>query len=253
MLVGIIAGLLAFGFGKLFGEPQIERAIAFEEQTAAGHQAPVDKKDSHGQHSHGAAASQVQADEPEIVSRSVQSNAGFLTAAVIYSAAVGGLFSLVFAFAYGRVGPLGPRATAALLAAAAFLTIAIVPALKYPPNPPAVGDPDTIGYRTLLFYLILAISIAALTLAVVLRRRIVAVHGAWNASLIAGGFFVAVIAICLFVMPDFNETPDNFPANVLWRFRIASLGTQAVIWATIGLLFGALTERSLANRNVRGL
>jgi Probable cobalt transporter subunit (CbtA) len=32
MLVGVFAGLLAFGFAKIFGEPQFDRAIAFEEQ-----------------------------------------------------------------------------------------------------------------------------------------------------------------------------------------------------------------------------
>jgi hypothetical protein len=32
MLVGVLAGLLAFGFARIFGEPQVDRAIAFEEQ-----------------------------------------------------------------------------------------------------------------------------------------------------------------------------------------------------------------------------
>jgi Probable cobalt transporter subunit (CbtA) len=30
MLVGLVAGLLVFGFGKVFGEPQVDRAIGFE-------------------------------------------------------------------------------------------------------------------------------------------------------------------------------------------------------------------------------
>jgi predicted cobalt transporter CbtA len=45
-------------------------------------------------------------------------------------------------------------------------------------------------------------------------------------------------------MPTVNETPVDFPAAVLWQFRLASLGTQAVLWATLGLLFGWLTDRS---------
>ncbi len=31
MLVGLLAGILAFGFAKVFGEPQIDKAIAFED------------------------------------------------------------------------------------------------------------------------------------------------------------------------------------------------------------------------------
>jgi hypothetical protein len=38
--------------------------------------------------------------------------------------------------------------------------------------------------------------------------------------------------------------PDQFPAAVLWNFRIASIGAQLIMWATFGLLFGALTERA---------
>lgn len=252
MLVGILAGLLAFGFGKLFGEPQIDRAIAFEQQldktkAEAREPAPADSmKSTHM--AHGIVKSKAEATELELVSRAVQSTVGFLTGVVVYSTAFGGLFSLVFAFAYGRVGSLGPRAMAALLAAAGLLVIVIVPALKYPPNPPAIGDPDTIGYRTVLFFGMLMISIAALSIAVMLGRRLVARYGAWNASFMAAGVFILIVAICQLVMPDINEVPENFPATVLWHFRVASLGTQIVMWITIGLLFGALTERSLVNR-----
>ena len=37
--------------------------------------------------------------------------------------------------------------------------------------------------------------------------------------------------------------PAAFPATALWRFRLASVGVQAVLWATLGIGFGALTER----------
>jgi hypothetical protein len=47
-------------------------------------------------------------------------------------------------------------------------------------------------------------------------------------------------------LPAINEVPDQFSAAVLWRFRVASLGIHAVLWTTIGLLFGALTERAMA-------
>src|SRR5437764_909537 len=52
-------------------------------------------------------------------------------------------------------------------------------------------------------------------------------------------------------LPAVNEVPKDFPAVVLWRFRLASLGTQAVLWAALGLVFGALTERSLATAERR--
>ena len=145
---------------------------------------------------------------------------------------------------YGRVGRLGPRATAALLALGGFVAVVLVPGLKYPANPPSVGNPETIGLRTQLFFVMLLISVAALVLAAVLARRLSARYGTWNATLIAGAVFVVVIGIVQYALPEINEVPEQFSAVVLWRFRLASLGIQVVLWTTIGLLFGALTERS---------
>jgi hypothetical protein len=72
--------------------------------------------------------------------------------------------------------------------------------------------------------------------------------GTWNAAIIAGGAFIVAIAIVQLALPEINEVPKAFSAVVLWRFRVASLGIQAVLWTTIGLLFGALTERGAARR-----
>jgi hypothetical protein len=54
-----------------------------------------------------------------------------------------------------------------------------------------------------------------------------------------------VVAVAGWLLPAVDEVPADFPATVLWRFRLASAGMQAVLWATFGLLFGALCERRL--------
>jgi len=245
MLVGAVAGFLAFGFARAFGEPEIDRAISFEEMTKAAphaHGGPMAPGDAHA-HSHAQASTE--AAEPELVSRATQSGIGLATGVLVYGAAVGGLFALAFAFVYGRVGRLGPRTTAALLALGAYVAVVLVPNIKYPANPPAIGQAETIGSRTALFFLMILISIAALALAVVLARRLSAQFGAWNAAILAGAAFIVVIAIAQYGLPAVNEVPDNFSAVVLWRFRAASLGIHAVMWTAIGLLFGLLTEHSL--------
>ena len=189
--------------------------------------------------------------EEELVSRGVQSTIGLFTGVVVFGTALGGLFALVFAFAYGRVGRLGPQAVAALLAAGGFLGMVLVPALKYPPNPPAVGAPETIAYRTEVYFLMVVLSVAALVLAVSIGRQLAARYGTWNAALAGAAVFLVVIVIAQLLLPTINEVPAQFPADVLWSFRITSLGMQAVLWTTIGLGFGMLTERSLMPR--RGL
>lgn len=242
MLAGIIAGLLAFGFARVFGEPQVERAIAFEALSAQGaHSHGADA--AQAGHSHGAADA-----EEELVSREVQRTIGLLTGVIVYAAGLGGLFALVFAFAYGRIGDLDPRSLAALLAIAAFLAVYLVPALKYPANPPAVGQPETIGDRTGLYFFVVAYAIAALAFVVSIGRHLASRLGRWNGWLAASAAFIVIIAIGQALLPDINEVPADFPAVVLWRFRVASLGTQLVLWAGIGLIFGFLAERILVGR-----
>ncbi|WP_225771089.1 CbtA family protein [Inquilinus sp. Marseille-Q2685] len=240
MLVGVLAGLLAFGFARIFGEPQVDRAIALEGTLGHSH--------DHGDHDHAAAPAGGEAEEPDLVSRETQAGLGLLIGAVVYGAAIGGLFALAFAFTYGRVGRLDARATAALLALGAFLALVVVPGLKYPANPPAVGNPDTIGERTALFFLMLAISVAALVLAVRLALGLARRHGGWSAGLIGGAVYIAIIAVVQIALPVVNDVPEGFPADLLWDFRIASLGMHAVLWTTIGLGFGVLAERALARR-----
>jgi hypothetical protein len=222
MLAGIAAGLLTFGFAKLVGEPPVDQAISFEQKLdAAKGEAP----------------------EPELVSRHTQAGIGLLTGVVTYGAALGGLFALTFAYAHGRVGRIASRPLAAWLALAAFVALVIVPNIKYPANPPSIGDPETIGYRTGLFFLMIAISIASMAFSLNVRRHLSAKLGQWNASIAAGLIFVAIIAAVQLALPAINEVPATFPAVVLWKFRVAAIGMQAIMWTTIGLLFGASVER----------
>jgi hypothetical protein len=162
--------------------------------------------------------------------------------------ALGGVFALLFAWAYGRIGPLGARATAALLALGAFGTVTLVPFTKYPANPPGVGNPDTIDRRTVLFVAMICISLLALVAGARIRRQLLGRLGAWNAAIVAGLAFVAVVAVAELVLPAVHETPPGFPADVLYRFRLASLGINAVLWTAIGLGFGLLAERLLTAR-----
>jgi predicted cobalt transporter CbtA len=239
MLVGIVAGLLSFGFLKIYGEPQVDRAIAFETQ--------MDEAKAAAEKAKGMAKGMAMSDEePELVSRPVQAGIGLFTAVVVYSAAFGGLFGLAFAFAYGRVpGRLSPQSLSALLAAAGFVAIYLVPNLKYPANPPSVGDPETINMRTALYFIMIAISLAAMVGSAALKGLLVARFGRWNANLTMAACYIVIVVIAGLLLPVVNEVPEEFPAVVLWKFRIASLGAQVIMWATLGLLFGALTERAV--------
>jgi len=240
MLVGLVAALLSFGFLKLAGEPSVDHSIAFEKaMDAAKARAEAKEAAAKGQ------PAPTEEDEPALVSRPVQAGIGLLTGVVVYSTAFGGLFALVFALAYGRMADLGPRATSAVLAAVGFIAVYLMPMLKYPANPPSVGLPETIGMRTSLYFAMILISLAAMIAAGMLRNRLKPRFGVWNSALIAAGAYIVVMAVVAFALPEVNEVPQDFPATVLWQFRIASLGGQVILWATLGLLFGVAAERLL--------
>ena len=230
MLVGLAAGVLAFAFAFVFGEPQVQHAIDFEDYLARLHHEPA---------------------EAELVSRGVQRTLGLLTGTVVMGIALGGLFSLVFAWAYGRIGAMSPRLTAAVLALGAYLTVTVVPFTKYPANPPTIGNPATIDKRTILFLTMIAIAILAAVAAARLRRELLGRLGAWNAALVAVAAFVVAIAAAELILPAVHETPEGFPADVLYRFRLASLGINLTLWTTIGLGFGAAAQRLLVGSESR--
>jgi hypothetical protein len=225
MIVGAVAGVAAFAFASIFGEPQVQHAIDFEDQLVRLHHEPAG---------------------PEVVSRGVQRTLGLLTGTVTMGVALGGLFALVFAWGYGRLGAAGARATAALLAVAAFVSITLVPFTKYPANPPTVGSADTIDRRTVLFVAMIAVSVLAAVASARVRRQALPALGAWNAAIVACAAFVVVVAGAELVLPAVHETPPGFPADVLYRFRLAALGTSAALWLTMGLGFGWAAERLLA-------
>ena len=228
MLVGVLAALLSTLFARTFAEPHVDRAIAFEAM--------------HGAHASGHDPGRRIAEGPELVGRDTQKGAGLLTAMTLYGAAVGGIFALVFAYGYGRWARIGPRSFALLLAMAAFILIVLVPALKYPPTPPAVGKHETVGLRTAAYFAMIALSIGMAVVAMNIRGALPNM-GAFNASLCGAAAFVAGIALGQWALPAIDEVPADFPASLLWGFRIAALGVQAVLWATIGVGFGALADR----------
>jgi predicted cobalt transporter CbtA len=225
--------VLAFAFAWLFGEAEVDRAIAFERAREAASFASGSPAD------------------PELVSRGVQSTVGLLAATCLYGLALGGLFALAFAAAYGRVGRIGPRATATALALVGYAVLFLVPFLKYPANPPGAGDHETVARRTELYLAMIAVSLLAAVAAYRLGRGLARRHGARDAALAAVGLYLVAVALAAAILPGVHEVPRGFPPEVLWRFRLASLGTQAVLWAALGLGFGLLAERLLAAQPAR--
>lgn len=223
VLVGIVAGLTSALLLTATGEPLVRAAIAIEEARNAG-----------------PAAGRATPGEPELVSREVQSGVGLFAALGLSGAAFGLLFALAF---WGlRTGRPDPFRRALVAGALLFGSLSVAPWLKYPPNPPAVGNPDTIDRRQALYVSLIALSLAlglaGTALAGRLRRwpeprRVAAV------TLALGIPFALALAL-LPPAPDAVEVP----ATLIWRFRLASLGGNAVLWTVLTLGVGLLAAEA---------
>ncbi|WP_073250067.1 CbtA family protein [Cryptosporangium aurantiacum] len=230
MVSGLIAAVFAFLVAYLVGEGPVGSAIDLESAASAAAGIPA---------------------EPDQVSRTVQSTLGLAVAVAIYGAAIGGLFAIAYAFALGRLGRLSERATALVVAAGGFLTVFLLPFLKYPANPPAVGSAETIGRRTGLYLLMMLISVLAGIGAAILARQLEPRLGSWNGTIAAIVIAGLVVLGAAWVMPNINEVGREFPAATLWSFRMASIEIQFVLWSVLGIAFSALTARAAAPRRVR--
>lgn len=234
LLAGLIAGLLAGAVAYTLGEPHVEAAIALEESTpsdTAGH----GHDDATSAHSHS------DTDEP-LVSRDEQ-RAGLILATALGGLAVGALFGVAAHF-LRRFATMPGARFALALAGAGWLAVEAVPFFTYPANPPAVGDPETIDERTLLWLAALTLGLVAVAAAGCVAKALAA-HRYWSLRLTAAtAAFLAIVEIGYLVMPNVDEVGDDFPATLLWQFRVSSLATQATLWLALGLTFAFLTERA---------
>ena len=237
LAAGLVAGLLAGAFAFVFGEPRVQDAIEIED-AASAHASVSPPPVGHislGHISDG------------IVDRDEQ-RGGLFLATALYGIAIGGLFAVGFALLRGRGADRTDWQLSTRLAAALFVAVALVPFIKYPANPPAVGDPETIGARTEYYLILLAGSLLALLAAARVVWAIRDNAQPWVRPLLGAGTFIALAGGLALALPGVQEIPHDFPAPLIWEFRLSSLGTQAVLWAALGVGFGIASHRASGRR-----
>lgn len=230
LVVGVCAGLLAGVFAFVFGEPRVQDAIDIENAASAHASVGLLPLAHIGDW---------------VVSRGEQ-RGGLFLATALYGIAAGGLFAIAFAALRGRGSQRTDWELSTRLAAAIFVAIVLVPWLKYPPNPPAVGDPDTIGDRTSYYVVLLVGSALAMLAAARVVWSLKPDAPPWARPLAGAGTFVAVAGGLALALPGIQEVPKDFPAPLIWEFRLSSLGTQAVLWAAMGIGYGIAMYRAQA-------
>ena len=231
-LAGLIAGAITAGFHTLLLEPLIERAIELEEQASrlpgqAGHEPLIDRPTQRW---------------------------GLVLGFLVYGALWGLLFGLVAYFAQ----TLWPAAWTAYrfglsLALLVGWSVAVLPFLKYPANPPGVGETETIAYRQWLYFGFLGLSAVGTALAVGIYRWLTRSASSGPAgrlpAALAVTVYVILVIIVYLVMPA-NPDPVEMPTGLVWPFRVVAFLGLFLFWAVLGGAFVWLLREAPAPASV---
>ena len=218
---GVIAGIILAFLNLGIVEPTIDKAIALE----------VQKQVSSGEN----------VNMSELIDYRYWQKAGAFAGGAIYGAGLASLFGVVFVFARSKLPGKNNKQKAILLAGIMWLVLFLMVALKYPANPPAVGDPETIYYRETLYVGYILISgLAALGMAVIwIRTRM-------NSKKIIIQLMYAAIMITAYVVMPSNPDKIEISMDLIQTFRILTAITIGVFWGILGIIFGSLWDKFLS-------
>jgi predicted cobalt transporter CbtA len=225
LLSGAIAGTVLGAINQALVEPYIDRAISIETQNAIKEGEVIDPV--------------------ELQNYRLWQKGGEIAAGTILGMSFGALLGVVFVYSRSLLLPQSNSniRKALVLAGIMWFVLFLIPALKYPANPPAVGDPETIYYREGLYIGLLAISgFSALGLALLYRKLSSRTPNNKNRIIIVPLIYAAIIVGAILILPP-NPDKISAPMDLVQGFRIASAFTMSIFWGLLGLILGALWDR----------
>jgi predicted cobalt transporter CbtA len=236
LAAGLAAGLLAALFAFVVAEPVMDRAIALEDSRAAAAAHDATHAPGDTPHSH--------ADDPP-VSRDTQRRVGAPLGFVLIGAALGTLFGLLYGVARRRSPRLEPWPDAVAVGGSMFAGLQLVPFVVYPASPPGAGDANSVSDRTSHYLAAVVLGLSAVVGAWLLVRALA--RRGWSQPrrhVATAAAFVVLVGAGYAVLPA--AEPADVPADLLWDFRLAALGTQLVLWSALVAVFGLLSDRAAA-------
>jgi len=219
LVSGAIAGTILGLVNQIIVEPYIDQAIAIEVQNeiSSGHIV----------------------DSNELAQYRLWQKGGEIVAGATLGIAISALFGIVFVYARKSLPGSNNKKKGLILAGIMFFVIFLIPAFKYPANPPAVGDPETIGYRESLYITMLVISgFSALGLAFLYRT----LKEIKSKKMIIPVIYAIIIALAYVLLPP-NPDKVTISSSFLINFRIVSALTMGIFWCLLGIIFGSFWDK----------
>jgi predicted cobalt transporter CbtA len=228
LLAGAITGTILGFLNQVIVEPYIEQAIALENEKAAAIEGEVINAVEFGNYR-------------------LWQRGGEIAAGTVLGTSIAALFGIIFAYSRKSIPGSSNKEKALILAGIMWFVLFLAPALKYPANPPAVGDPETIYYRQSLYVAYLAISgFTALGLALMYGK----IGHMKSKKMIAPTIYAVIMIAAYLAMPS-NPDTINAPMDLVHGFRIASGLTMSIFWGLLGVVFGAFWDKTKPHERVK--
>jgi predicted cobalt transporter CbtA len=220
LVSGAIAGTILGLINQLLVEPYIDQAIEIEVQNTVAAGEPVNLD--------------------ELTQYRVWQKGGEIIAGAILGTSISALFGIVYIYSRDSLPGSNNKKKGLILAGIMFFVIFLIPALKYPANPPAVGDPETIEYRESLYIGMLVIS-GFTALGVAILYRSLGQTREESRKIIVPAIYAVIIALAFVVLP---ANPDEIiiSSDLLLNFRIVTTITMGIFWGVLGILLGSFWD-----------
>lgn len=223
VVAGLVAGTVAGLFHLLLTEPVIDRAIEMEERLSHTHRASGEDSPR----------GEVSPKAEPVVSRRTQ-RVGLVIGFILYGGAWGLLFAILY---YLIIRPWflswSDKKCGFALAMILGWSVAIFPFLKYPANPPGVGESETVAYRQGLYIGLIGLSLLGAFLTLRLQSFLVRKK---LAMFIAPTVYAVYLVAVYLAMPS-SPDPIRMPTEVVWKFRTLSLIGLVLFWSVMGGIF----------------
>jgi hypothetical protein len=227
LLSGIIAGVILAGVNYFVAEPFIDQAIGIE----------VDNSIASGE----------VVDFDELSSYRVWQKEGTFAAGAFLGLTYGAILGIVYVISRKYLPSSDDRKKALILAAIMCLSLYVVPFIKYPANPPAVGDPETIGLRDSLYTSYqLASGLIALGVSILMYKLRRIGYSKYVIIVIYLGLVASIYAI-------FPANPDEItaPMDLVNAFRAVTFGTMVMFYLVLGTIFGIMWNKFKPHETAR--
>ncbi len=226
LLSGAIAGTLLGLINQVIVEPYIDKAIGIETQREINAGKIIDPSQQ--------------------LQYRMWQKGGEVAASTIYGISLSALFGIVFVYSRNSLPGSNNKKKALVLTGIMFVALFLIPTLKYPANPPAVGNPDTIYYRESLYVGFIAISgFSSLALALLYTKKLVKNINRPSKSkeniAIPVLLYVIIMGSAYLLLPP-NPDRITIPIDLVTNFRIASAFTIGIFWGLMGIILGSFWD-----------